>query len=284
MLDVWVCSTCHSINRERSAACYKCGSPRSRSTGEGEGLRPHRAIQARLDSGYRETTGLAVLTGSLILVVVGLEIYLTVLERASVSTVLGLLDSIAAGGPFDRAAWDATFASTDQLALPALIVFAATLVVFATWLSVTIGNVPGLGGGEPSVTRLGAFVWAVVPIVNLRRIPRIIQEVLYRLDPRGGGVLLIAFAWIGLVGSWIVARIAGFYINSRLSFDAFNAESLPAFATSSRQLLEWAYILDVVTTLMIAFGAVLLIVIIAQVERRAAARNREIEATLGPAT
>jgi hypothetical protein len=79
MLDVWVCSTCHSINRERSTTCYKCGSPRPRSTGVGEGLRPHRAIQARLVSGHKDTTTLAVLTAFLILVVVGLEIYITIL-------------------------------------------------------------------------------------------------------------------------------------------------------------------------------------------------------------
>jgi len=283
MLDVWVCSTCHSINRERVPSCYKCGSPRSKATGEGEGLRPHRAIQARLVSGYRDTTSLAVLASSLILAVVALEIYITILERASVTTVFDLLDRIAAGGPFDEAAWESAFVSTDQLVVPTLALFVATLLGFATWLSVTVGNVPGLGGGEPSVTRLGAFVWAIVPVVNLRRIPKLIQEVLYRLDPRAGGVILVAFAWIGLVGSWIVARVVGFYIDTRLRFDALNADSLPAFAVSSKELLGWAYALDVVTTAMIAFGAIMLVAIIVQVERRAAARNREIEATLGPA-
>jgi len=44
MLDVWVCSNCHSLNRERSTVCYKCGGPREQSTGEGEGLRPAGAI------------------------------------------------------------------------------------------------------------------------------------------------------------------------------------------------------------------------------------------------
>ena len=46
------------------------------------------------------------------------------------------------------------------------------------------------------------------------------------------------------------------------------------FARSSKQLVEWSFDLDVVTTAMITFGAVTLVVIIAQVERRAAARNR----------
>ncbi len=61
------------------------------------------------------------------------------------------------------------------------------------------------------------------------------------------------------------------------------ADSLSAFVRSSKELLEWSFDLDVVTTAMIAFGAVTLVVIIGQVERRAAARNREIEATLGSA-
>lgn len=96
-------------------------------------------------------------------------------------------------------------------------------------------------------------------------------------------MFLVALAWIGLVGSWIVARIVGIYVTTRLHFDAVNADSLSAFVQSSKELLEWSFDLDVVTTAMIAFGAVTLVVIIGQVERRAAARNREIEATLGSA-
>jgi hypothetical protein len=283
MLDVWVCSSCHSLNRERSTACYKCGGPREQSTGEGEGLRPGRAIQARLVSGYRSSLELAMVAGFLILVVVAIEIYTTVLERSATTALTTLLDRIAAGGAFDETEFDAAFADMDHLALPGLAAAVATILAFATWLSVVVGNVPGLGGGEPSVTRLGTFIWAVLPVVNLRRIPKIIQEVLYRLDPRAGGVFMVGLAWIGLVGSWIVARIVGLYIGTRLNFDAVNADSLSAFALSSKELVEWTFLLDVATTGMITFGAVTLVVIIAQVERRQAARNREIEATLGSA-
>jgi len=282
MLDVWVCSNCHSLNRERSTVCYKCGGPREQSTGEGEGLRPARAIQARLVTGYRSSIELALLAGFLILVVVGIEIYTTILERTAFTALSGLLDRIAAGGAYDPVEFDAAFASMDRLALPGLATFVAALLAFATWLSIVVGNIPGLGGGEPSVTRLGTFVWAVIPVVNLRRIPKIIQEVLYRLDPRAGGVFMVGLAWIGLVGSWILARIIGLYIGTRLNFDAVNAISLEDFARSSKQLVEWSFDLDVVTTAMITFGAVTLVAIIGQVERRAAARNREIEATLGP--
>jgi hypothetical protein len=282
MLDVWVCSNCHSINRERVPRCYKCGEPREKATGEGEGLRPVRAIQARLVSGYRSTFELALLASFLILVVVGLEIYAVILDRAAVATVSSLLDGIAAGAPFDSAPWDEAITATDRLALPSLGAFVLALLGFAAWLSTTVGNVPGLGGGEPSVSRVRAFLWAVIPVVNLRRIPKIIQEVLYRLDPRGGGIFMVGLAWVGLVGSWIVARVFGLYVNARLQLDALNADSLAEYARSTKSLLETAYGVDVVTTAMIAFGSLMLIVIIAQVERRAAARNREIEATLGP--
>jgi hypothetical protein len=64
------------------------------------------------------------------------------------------------------------------------------------------------------------------------------------------------------------------YLSARLEFDALNADSISGFARSSKQLLEWSFDLDVVTTAMITFGALTLLVIIAQVERRATARNR----------
>jgi uncharacterized protein DUF4328 len=280
MLDVWVCSNCHSINRERAAVCYKCGAPREQATGEGAGMRPVRAIHERLVNGYRSTVELAILTSALILVVVFVEIYRTIVESGTTNAVYRLLDDLIAGGAFDRAAWEAPLAATDRLALPTIVAFVAAIAAFATWLSVTVGNVPGLGGGEPSVTPVRAFAWSVIPVVNLRRIPQILQEVLYRLDPRAGGVFMVGLAWIGLVGSWIVARIVGLYLDARIQFDAADADSLPEFAQSLKQLLEGAFILDVVTTAMISFGSIMLIVIIVQIERRAAARNREIEAEL----
>jgi hypothetical protein len=55
MLDVWVCSKCHSVNRERSSRCYKCGGPRSDATGQGATLRQERAINARLVAPVRNT-------------------------------------------------------------------------------------------------------------------------------------------------------------------------------------------------------------------------------------
>jgi Domain of unknown function (DUF4328) len=281
MLDVWVCSSCHSINRERATNCYKCDAPRSDATGEGAGMRPRRAIIARITSPYRSTVELALLAALFILILVGLEIWNTVLEADSVAAVSRLLGEVAGGAPYDEVAWQNAIAIGDQLAIPTLAAFGVALVAFAGWLSLCVGNIPALGGGDPPVAPLRAFVYSLIPVYNFRKVPRLIQEVLYRVDPRGGGIFLVGLAWIGLVGSWLVGRFVGIYVNARIEFDAFNADSVAAFAASTRGLLDIAFAVDVLTTGLITLGSLALIVIIAEVERRAVARNREIEAELG---
>jgi hypothetical protein len=282
VLDTWVCSSCHSINRERAPRCYKCRAPRSEATGEGEGLRPARAIEARLVAPYHSSVELAILAAALILGVVAMEIYATVLEGPAVDRILALLDQIAAGGTFVPGAFDSAYAPVDRLLIPSLVVFGAALLAFAGWLSVTIGNIPGLGGGDPSVSARQAFVYSIIPGLNLRRVPALIQEVLYKLDPRAGGIFTVAAAWIGLVGSWILARIVNAYLDGRLRAEARNATSVAQLAASSKELIIWGYVFDIAITAMISLGALALVVIIFQVERRAAARNREIDRVLGP--
>jgi len=53
MTDIWVCSTCHSINRQRDDRCYKCGGSQSQATGELAEMRAERAIQTRAIVPYR---------------------------------------------------------------------------------------------------------------------------------------------------------------------------------------------------------------------------------------
>ena len=280
MLDVWVCSSCHSVNRERATRCYKCDSPRSAATGEGEGLRPKRALLARITTPYRSTLELALVAGLLIFILVGLEIWWTLLEARQMPVIAGLLDGLAAGGDFNEGAWDAALSGNSQLDLATFGAYILAQLAFGLWLSVCVSNIPALGGGEAPVAPARTFIYSIIPVYNLRKVPQIVQDVLYRVDPRGGGIFLVAGAWIGIVGSWIVGRLVGLYIDTRLEVEAFNAESLAQFAAGARGLLDLSFALDVVITGLICVGAVALFAIMAQVERRAAARNREIEAEL----
>ena len=280
MLDIWVCSSCHSINRERAVTCYKCGAPRADATGEGEGRRPGRAIIARLSSPYRSTIELAILAGLFLVIFVGIEAWSTLREAQWIPQVRGLLDGIAAGASFDQAAWDAVLGERDPLAIPTLAAYLIATVSFGAWLALSIGNIPALGGGEPRVNAVRAFVSSVIPFYNLRKVPAIVQEVLYRIDPRRGGVFMVGLAWIGLAGSWIVGRLVGLYLDLRLADEAANAASVSDFAARVRPLIDLAFAVDVIVAALISLGAVMLVAIMAEAERRAAARNREIEAEL----
>lgn len=281
MLDVWVCSSCHSINRERATRCYKCEAPRAQATGEGEGSRPRRALLARMASPYRSTVELAVLAGLFLLIFVGVEIWATIEEAGWIPQVKALLDGVAAGGDFDAPAWQAVVDQRDPLALPTLAAYLIATAAFGGWLALSIANIPALGGGEPPVSSVRAFVSSVVPFYNLRKVPGMVQEVLYRIDPRRGGVFMVALAWIGLAGSWIAGRALGIYLDTRISAEAYNATSLADYAARVRPLVDLAFAIDLLVTGLISLGAVMLVVIMFEAERRAAARNREIEAELG---
>lgn len=280
MLDVWVCSSCHSINRERAAKCYKCGSPREAATGEGARLREARAISERVVHSYRSSVEFALVAAFLIVVVAALAIYGTILEAAALPTFNGYIDAVVAGGPLDAAGWEATLHAQDWLDVLTLGAGIVALLAFAGWLSISVSNAPMLGGGVPSVTPLRAFYWGIVPILNLRKVPQILVDLLYRLDARRGGVFTVGLAWAGFGGSWILGRIAGLYLDLRLGDAADQAGSLAEFAASLKTLLQTAFNVDIVLTVFVAFGALMLVAIIVEIERRAAARNREVEAVL----
>jgi len=281
VLDIWVCSSCHSINRERATKCYKCGAPQAVATGEGEGLRTGRAIAARLGGSYRSTFELAAFAAVFLLVFAGMQIWFTIQTSGWTAQVKGLLDGIAAGGPFDKAAWDAIVGAQDSLALASFAAYMIAMVAFGGWLAVSVWNIPALGGGTPKVGVVRAFLSSVIPLYNLRKVPGIVQEVLWRTDPRRGSVFLVGLAWIGLFGSWLVARLVGFYINLRIGSEAEVASSVADYAARVKPLLDLSFFLQFVVSGLIAMGAVILVVIIIEAERRAAARNREVEAKLG---
>ena len=281
MLDVWVCSNCHSINRERATRCYKCDAPRTAATGEGQGSRPRRAILARITSPYRSTVELAVFAGLFLLIFVGVEIWSTLNEAAWIPQVQRLLDDVAAGGAYDDGAWDAVLGQRDPLALATLLAYLIATVSFGGWLALSVANIPALGGGEQPVSSVRAFLSSVVPVYNLRKVPGIVQQVLYRADPRRGGVFMVALAFIGLAGSWLVGRLLGIYLDSRITAEAIHAASLADYAARVRPLVDLAFAIDVIVSGLISLGAVMLVAIMVEAERRAAARNREIEAELG---
>jgi hypothetical protein len=288
MTDIWVCGSCHSINRQRGNRCYKCGASQAKAaTGEMSTLRQEEAIINRTVVRYRPAAAL------------GLAASIFLLGLAAVSIVLmidsiglsGFLDRqlalLGSSGSIDEAALEARLAQSDQLGLLSIAVVIPALLFFASWLSRVVSNVPALGGGVPGTSPWRAFVNTLIPLVNLKTVPGMLQDVLYRLDPKAGGLFMLAIAWLGLVGSWIISFVAGWYLDLRLTFDLRDAATVDEAIKSMRSLMTAAVILDIVTGILITIGAIVLIMVMVRIERRSRTRDAEVravaDAKLGPA-
>lgn len=282
MTDVWVCGECHSINRQRDSRCYKCGAKQAAAaTGELATHRQEQAIVTRTLVAYRPALPLAIAAAVFLLGLAAVSIA-SVAHSITVSVALNeQLDLIKATGTYDHAAMDALLASDDALWYTEIAIIVPLLVFFGLWLSRVVSNVPALGGGIPGTTPANAFIKTLIPGVNLRRVPGMIQDVLYRLDPTGGGFFMVAAAWIGLVGSWILAIVARWYLNARIVGDILNARSLDEAIEAVRTTVTIAVAVDIVTATLIALGALILIALMIRIELRSQARDAEIRAVAG---
>jgi hypothetical protein len=282
MTDVWVCGECHSINRQRDNRCYKCGARQeAAATGELATHRQEQAIATRAVIGYRPAAplGLAAAIFLLGLVAVCVATMIQSLEIGAFAN--GQVDLMKATHTVDRAAF-AAFDEQDRiLGLAQIAIIVPLLIFFGAWLSRVVSNVPALGGGIPTTQPWRAFVNTLLPIVNLRTVPGMIQDVLYRLDPKAGGVFMVATAWVGLVGSWLLAIVAGWYLRARLFADVFNAGSLDEALEGVRGVVTAAVVVDVVTCILISLGAFVLILLMIRIERRSRARDAEIRDLAG---
>jgi hypothetical protein len=280
--DIWVCAKCHSINRQRGKRCYKCGADQeTAATGEMSTLRQEQAIVSRTVVRYKPASALG-LAASIFLLCLVAVVIASLIDSIALSrffdTQLGLFETT---GTIDEAAWDARLAQTDRLGLISLGVVVPTLLFFGAWLGRVVANVPALGGGIPGTSPGRAFVNTLIPLVNLRTVPGMVQDVLYRLDPKAGGVFMVGIAWFGLVGSWILSFLAGWYLQLRVTFDILGATSIKEAVASLRGLFTAALILDIVTSVLISIGAVVLIMLMIRIDRRSQARDAEVRAVAG---
>jgi hypothetical protein len=282
MTDVWVCGECHSLNRQRANRCYKCGAEQNKAaTGEMATLRQEQAIANRHVVAYRPAAALGMAASIFLLGLAAVSIAVALQSTTIQRFAIGQLDLLKETGSLDRVAFNEMATSAATLSVVRLAIILPTLLFFAAWLSRVVSNVPALGGGWPGISPWRAFVTTLVPGLNLRTVPGVIHDVLYRLDPKAGGFFMVAIAWVGLVGSWVISAIASRYLTARITFDVVNASSLDEAIDSVRGSLNAAFVIDVATGVLIAIGAVVLVLVMIRIERRARARDVEIRAAAG---
>lgn len=281
MTDIWVCGTCHSVNRQRSGQCYKCGASQEGATGQGAEHRIEQALQARTVVRYRSALLLAFLASVMILAVAAFAVYNVIWWIAPIARIKNEIALQAPGGASNTSSAARVLNQAALLGLVRLGLVIPALVLFGAWLSRVISNVPALGGGVPSATPTKAFVYSLIPVLNLRKVPAMVQDALYRLDPKAGGFFMVMIAWVGFVGSWLVSSILGRWISLRLATSVFNAQSDGEVIRAYREAIDYGFLVDAVTAIMMAVGAVVLVVLMIRIQVRSAAREREIRAAVG---
>jgi Domain of unknown function (DUF4328) len=278
MTDIWVCSTCHSINRQRVSRCYKCGGSRDEATGEGSELRVEQAIVNRTVVSYRSAGLRGLVAAILILAVAALGVVLLLSSLDNLGWMRGQLSTVVSGGQLDRTEFLRRMATLVGPGLVRLGLAIAAVLFFGAWLSRVTANIPALGGGVPRTTPTKAFIYPLIPIWNLIKVPGMIQDALYRVDPQAGGFFMLALAWFGLVGSWIISFFAGWVLDLQLESDLRTARTATEQANGLQRWFDLTAAVGVVTELLIAGGAVVLVLVMLRIERRSAARDREIRA------
>ena len=278
MTDVWFCPNCHSVNRQRDDRCYRCHTPQTAAAGADPEVRINAAIANRAVTKYRSTRLLAIVTIGLILVVATLGIAITIAGLADVSWLRNQITSVINGGSIDQGE---LLRRTERLAGVIAIrlgLAVVALILFAGWLARVIANIPALGGGIPSRSPARAFIYTIIPVWNLFKVPGMIQDALYRVEPKAGGFFMVAIAWFGLVGSWFIDQIGTRVIAARFTADLLSASTNADQVAAGQRFVDQFVALDIVTSSLVAAGGVVLVLIMIRIQRRMVARDREIRA------
>ena len=158
-------------------------------------MRVEQALANRTVVPYRSAWFRGAIAAVLILSVAAIGV---VLLLASLDDVAWIKDQVAVVANGGSLATDELNRRLAGLAGPGLIKFGLTVAAvfaFGAWLSRVVTNIPALGGGVPSTTPTKAFVYPIIPIWNLIKVPGMIQDALYRVDANAGGFFMVVLAW-----------------------------------------------------------------------------------------
>jgi hypothetical protein len=129
------------------------------------------------------------------------------------------------------------------------------LTAWAFWLSKAVRTMPALGLGYPAANGLMAFYENFIPLLNLRRVPAIVRDLVQRLEPGDSrGSYLISAAWIGLFTGYLLPRFGGF-VND------IGSETLEGYIRNF-------VIIQILSLILVLTGSVLLVMLIWWIEGR----------------
>jgi hypothetical protein len=279
--DIWVCPGCKSINRMRDGVCYRCRAPRSGALETpGLDLRTENAAVERSVRSYVISWPLAAIAGVLL---IGAAVLGLLILRDQVADYPALkqafVNAISSGATNPDSVMVTQSVQIALLGTIQLGLVLLSLLTFAGWLALVTRNVPLLGGGTPARSPERVFLYALIPIWNLVKVPGMILDLLYRVDPREGGAFMVVAAWLGLVGSRLLSLVGGWAITAagvRALIPAIADNDTAAMVGAFSDVLDQSFWLGTVVEVMSAVGTILLVAIMVRIELRCAARDGEI--------
>jgi hypothetical protein len=239
---IWVCAVCHSVNKIGAKQCYKCRTPKEHAAYDPT----TEDISSRKITlpDFHPSRPAAMLATVLILVTGVLH---TINSLNGIQIVLRIVN----GDLFS----DEELIGFGVVGLASFGIALIALTGWAFWLSKAVRTMPALGLGYPAANGLMAFYENFIPLLNLRRVPAIVRDLVQRLEPGDSrGSYLISAAWIGLFTGYLLPRFGGF-VND------IGSETLEGYV---RNLV----ILQILSLLLVLTGSVLLVMLIWWVEGR----------------
>jgi len=257
MADVWACSNCRSLNQGKDR-CYKCRSPRALggvAPTELPTIGPSTPVVVKVR--YRSSAFRAFLA----------SVALVAFTTLGVTWAI-LASQVAKPAPGQsRPALSSPMAALyDDLWLLFGGLLIVTLVAWAAWMSRVVANIPALTGTFPKATPRMTFVQILIPGYNLLWIPSILRDALRQLDPRGNGDALVAAAILPPVAAFFGWQALGLFLRGTFIGGAMTV----------RQASELFDVLGQATVGLFAIAAVMLVVIVSRIERRAAALAHDV--------
>lgn len=284
MQEYWVCGACHSFNVRAARRCYSCGAPRTEEARE-VGVGPHGAVATpgfdeslqplawalAKDRGYISVRLLVLLAGLCVMVAVVMEAANDVLQTLVVADALSpwqLVDWLSGPG---------SSVTVDQLSIGLAVVWLGTYLVGGILciavFALSVYNAPGLGAGSPSSSVLGAVLWWFVPILNLVRPYRVVNDVFERLAVRGSTGSKIVGLWWGLfIASWAIRVLEGPVIGLILGLVSRFTGAVPTM----RDLIALVVSLYTISDLFIVVSGIFLIRVLLELSLRQRIRREWI--------
>jgi hypothetical protein len=218
MAGIWLCSACHSANRDGSQRCYKCRTQRAGgemreaaaaiAAASAQQATANLAAAARRGARYRPSWILGLLTVVLSMASIWLEWRLS----AFALSLVGPDSQIHASNS------QAVYFRT-QLVWAGGIALAGTFV-WGLWIALIVANVPALTARWTPHTPLGVFLSVWVPILNLKRPYTAVRNTLRILA--GGATfpgLIAGSWWLAALCATLLPTAAEIYTNLAGGFD-----------------------------------------------------------------